>query len=172
MMLKRSLVVLFLVMISIVFVACSVDEAETPQAQMPNPVQESSADEIMEELGFSLLTPYGAEDIAYSIIDMSDEGKMAQVDFTLDGIGYTYRAMAAAEWTDISGMYFEWTEEVETDVSYNSGKTFIAEDGDTKVGVILWYDTVPGIQYSLSMDSDADYTVLWFMAEQLFQPGE
>jgi hypothetical protein len=29
---------------------------------------------------------------------------------------------------------------------------------------------VPGIQYSLSMDREADYTVLWFLAEQLFQP--
>jgi hypothetical protein len=34
------------------------------------PVQESSAEEIMEELGFSLMTPYGAEDIVYCIIDM------------------------------------------------------------------------------------------------------
>jgi hypothetical protein len=172
MMAKKSLVVLFLVMISLVVVACSADEAETPQAQMPNPVQESSAEEIMEELGFSLMTPYGAEDIVYSIIDMGDEGKIAQVDFTLDDIGYNYRASAAAEWTDISGMYYDWTEEVDTDVSYCSGKTLIADDGDTIVGVILWYDAVPGIQYSLSMDSDADYTVLWFMAEQLFQPSE
>ena len=67
-------------------------------------------------------------------------------------------------------MYYEWTEEVETNVSYTTGKTFIAEDDDDKVGVILWFDAAPGIQYSLSMDSEADYTVLWFLAEQLFQP--
>ncbi len=40
------------------------------------PFQESSAEEIMEELNFSLMTPYGAEDIAYSIIDLGDEGKI------------------------------------------------------------------------------------------------
>ncbi len=169
-MVKRFLIVTFLVMMLLALAACSADEVETPQTELPNPVQLSSAEEILEELGFNLLTPVGAEDITYSIINLGDEEKIAQVDFTLDEVEYTYRASAAAEWTDISGMYYEWTEEVETNVSYTTGKTFIAEDDDDKVGVILWFDAAPGIQYSLSMDSEADYTVLWFLAEQLFQP--
>ena len=171
-MVKRILVVVLLVMMVTALAACSAEVADEPQTELPNPVKLSSAEEILEELGFNLLTPVGAEDIIYSIIDMGDEEKIAQVDFTLDDIEYTYRASAASEWTDISGMYYEWIEEVDTSVSYTSGKTFIAEDDDDRVGVILWYDDVPGIQYSLSMDREADYTVLWFLAEQLFQPAQ
>jgi len=37
------------------------------------------------------------------------------------------------------------------------------------VGVILWFDDVPGIQYCISMDPEADYTVLWFFVEQLLK---
>jgi hypothetical protein len=169
-MVKRLFVFMFLVMMVLAFTACSADEAEAPQTELPNPVTLSSAEEILEELGFNLMTPDGAQDITYSIIDMGAEEKIGQVDFTLDEIEYTYRASAASEWTDISGMYYEWSEEVETNVSYTTGKTFIAEDDDDKIGVILWFDAVPGIQYSLSMDREADYTVLWFLAEQLFQP--
>ncbi len=171
-MLKRFVVAMFLVAMVLALAACSAEEVEAPQTELPNPVQLSSAEEILEDLGFNLLTPVGAEEVTYSIIDMGDEEKIAQVDFTLDEIEYTYRASAAAEWTDISGMNYEWTEEVETNVSYTTGKTFIAEDDDDKVGVILWFDEVPGIQYSLSMDREADYTVLWFLAEQLFQPTQ
>ncbi len=169
-MVKRFMVVILLVIMVLAFAACSADEVDTPQTELPNPVKLSSAEEILEELGFNLLTPVGAVDITYSIIDMGDEEKIGQVDFTLDDIEYTYRASAAAEWTDISGMYYEWIEEVETNVSYTTGKTLIAEDDDDQVGVILWFDEAPGIQYSLSMDREADYTVLWFLAEQLFQP--
>ncbi len=93
---------------------------------------------------------------------MGDGEKIGQVDFTLDEVEYTYRASAASEWTDISGIYFDWIEEVDTNVSYTSGKTFTTEDDGDKVGVILWFDSVLGIQYCLSMDSEADYTVLWY----------
>ncbi len=169
---KRIFVLILMTVMVLAIAGCSSDQADSPQTELPNPVKPSSAEEILEDLGFKMATPVGAQDIAYSIIDMGDEPKIAQVDFTLDGISYTYRASAAAEWTDISGMYYEWTEEVETNVSYTTGRTFIAEDGDDKVGVILWHDDLEGVQYSLSMETEADYTVLWFLAEQIFQPNE
>lgn len=173
MMNKRIVLCLLVLVLTALFVtaACS-SGGEEAGTEMPNPVRESSAEEIMEELGLELLTPIGADKISYYIIDMGEAADMAQVDFHLDGTEFTYRAAPAAEWTDISGMYYEWTEEIETDVSYCTGKTYLAEADGTKVGVILWFDQVPGIQYSLSMNSDADYTVLWFLAEQLYQPQE
>ena len=41
-----------------------------------------------EKLGFSIDAPEGAEDVTYCIMD----GEIAQVDFTLDGRSYLYRA--------------------------------------------------------------------------------
>lgn len=157
------LVLLFIV------VACASGREE---AQLPNPMRQSSPEEIMDILGLKLETPDGATAVEYYIIELEDASDIAQVDFSLDGIPFIYRAASAAKFTDISGMNYDWTEEIETDVSYCAGKTFMADANGTKVGVILWYDAAPGIQYSLSTDSDADYTLLWFLAEQLYEPHE
>lgn len=182
-MFKRLLVVMLLVMMVVAVSACSAYK-EDGGTGVASPMNPSSAEEILKELGFNMITPVGAKDIAYSIIDYSGgenlgmEENIAQVDFTLDGIEYTYRARSAAEWTDISGSYLNWDEEVDTNVSYTVGKTFIAEDTQfpgeepEKVGVILWFDAVHYIQYSLLMDREADFRVLWSLAEQLFQPVE
>ena len=180
---NRLLTVMLLLMMMVAATACSTDEANGG-AGVASPIYETSAEEVLEELGFNMITPVGAKDIVYSIIDYSGgenlgmEENIAQVDFTLDGIAYTYRARAAAEWTDISGSYINWDEDVDTNVGYAVGKTFIAEDiqfpGDEpeNVGLILWFDAVHNIQYSLHMNREADYRVLWSLAEQLFKPVE
>ena len=47
-----------------------------------------SAADFEEKLGFVIDAPEGAENVTYCIYD----GKIARVDFTLDGHGYTYEA--------------------------------------------------------------------------------
>ncbi|MBR5672019.1 MAG: hypothetical protein IKX02_01090, partial [Spirochaetales bacterium] len=85
---------------------------------MPNPVVESSFEEIQEKLGITFGIPKDAENIYYSII----AGDLAQMDFIWQEAECTARikASTSTELEDISGFYYEWDKEIELPVGYNS----------------------------------------------------
>lgn len=80
--------------------ATAVPEA-TPEAQaeIPNPIVEVEGSADFSDLGFIITPHQQAESVSYSIIG----GKVAQINFTLDGKSYTYRGAVTTE--DISGVY-------------------------------------------------------------------
>ena len=61
---------------------------DDPNVMVGSPFEDVQSAEDFETLGFVIDAPEGAEDVAYCIMD----GEIAQVDFTLDGHGYLYRA--------------------------------------------------------------------------------
>lgn len=63
-------------------------EPNEPPVLGGSPFEDVSGPEDFERLGFAIDAPEGAEDLYYCIYD----GKIARVDFTLDGHGYTYEA--------------------------------------------------------------------------------
>ena len=63
-------------------------ELSDPPVLGGSPFEDVSGPEGFEKLGFAIDAPEGAEDLYYCIYD----GKIARVDFTLDGHGYTYEA--------------------------------------------------------------------------------
>ena len=63
-------------------------EANEPPVMVGSPFEDVQSAEDFETLGFVIDAPEGAEDVAYCIMD----GEIAQVDFTLDGHSYLYRA--------------------------------------------------------------------------------
>lgn len=71
-------------------------------AEIINPVIEQDSAKALADIGLPIDAPKGAADVQYFIID----GKLAQVDFTLDGKEYTYRASKSEE--DNSGVYMEF----------------------------------------------------------------
>ena len=175
-------------------------EAEAPAADMPNSVQEcKSADELVQKGGIPVDAPEGAEDVKYSVIVSAEEGQemIEQVEFTLDGVRYCYRAMstdkldilapAGDENTpdneiadilngdkeciakDIAGMYFKW-ENCGT-ASISERKAVWACNND-KEGMIAWLDVVPGIVYSISMSEKASAEQLIKVAEACFVPAQ
>lgn len=75
-------------------------------AQLPNPRSEQPSAASLAEMGIPLEAPFGATDIAYSCIG----GEVAQVDFRLNGVDYTFRGGQGTE--DLSGVYGTVTEEV------------------------------------------------------------
>ena len=75
-----------------------------PSAQLPNPLVTVDGPDAFAPLGVSIDAPQGAENVVYTIL--SDE--VAQVDFTLDGRDYTYRASLATY--DIAGVYESFDE--------------------------------------------------------------
>ncbi len=72
-----------------------------PQAQLPNPIVAVDGPEAFAAISsdIRLYPPVGGENVTYSIIS----NQVAQIQFTLDGRAYTYRAACTDE--DISGVY-------------------------------------------------------------------
>ena len=64
------------------------DGQSDPNVMVGSPFEDVQSAADFETLGFIIDAPEGAEDVAYCIMD----GEIAQVDFTLDGHSYLYRA--------------------------------------------------------------------------------
>ncbi len=141
------------------------DEPVDGGAAVVNPMHESSQEAILQELGLSFQIPAGAENVAFWTIGSNPV--LAQMDFTFDGDKYTYRISTDSGNEDISGMYYEWEQTEETTVG---GLTAEVKWIDWNQGVISWYDAAPGIQYSLSQDTNATFNSLEIMANALYIP--
>lgn len=140
--------------------------AKAGAVKMVNPMKEVTAEEMIHATGIVLAAPEGAEDIRCFTITVGD-AVIAQMDFTLDGKAYTYRATGAElDITALSGVYFGKAEETEIHVSYTQGK--LCTEGST--AVLFWDDRVPGFRYSLSCSECEDPAVLQEIAEATFHP--
>ena len=142
---------------------------DNDDVSIPNPMKETDADGIMQAMGVRFGVPDGAENVRYVIIN--DE--MAQMSFELDSTEFTARIKPSAEFEDISGMYYDWTF---TDDSWKVGycdakaMSYISETEDDAM-VLLWYDVVPGLMYSISaVSGDLDGLDLSVYAEQVYIP--
>lgn len=145
-------------------------ETAEGDAQIANPWTSSDKEGVLEATGFEMTAPEGATDVLYSY--MEDE-KLAQMDYELDGMIFVYRMQMADEFTDISGMYYEWDNEEDGTVSNRDAKYYVHVGSDTEdsVQTVNWYDAVPGVMYSLSaMGSDLDGMDIQAYAESIFVP--
>ena len=79
------------------------EESGEENVQIVNPIEEVDSAAAFGALGLTLDAPSGAKDVRYSIIS----GKIAQVNFTVDGHEYTLRA--SNKETDFSGLYGDVT---------------------------------------------------------------
>ena len=136
-------------------------------ASLPNPVRETTAQQIMDTLGLSFTIPDRASNVRYFTIDAADGGTLAQAVFTLDGMEIIARIQPAASFTDISGVYTEWTTSEDIAVNYSSGEAYLNDNGE---GVCLWYDAAPGLMYSIYLNANAEIKTLTALANELFVP--
>ena len=158
---------LALLMLVCTLTACGESKTEETPSTIPNPMVESDAEGVKQALGFELAVPEGAENVHYFII--SDE--MEELHFTLDGLDYVARLKASAEFEDISGMYYEWTDTQEDNIGSCLYKfmRYCGDEGD--VELCLWYDAAPGLMYSLSTsDSSLDGFDITAIARQVYAP--
>lgn len=162
---KRIMLVCLALLALCMPAGCGTKNNESAIVNLPNPVRDSSHEEILEKLGINLRIPDEAVDVTYSIIDIEGDNDIAQAVFTLDGAEYTHRIKPCAEFEDISGAYYEWEKSEERDVSYCDGKLQFNED---KQGVYLWFDVVPGLMYSVYMQNGASLDLLTEIAGKLF----
>ena len=142
---------------------------------MPNPWTESDEQGVLEATGFEMKAPEGATDVHYSYMK---EDNLAQMSYMLDDKSWVYRMEPADKLTDISGMYYDWTDD-ETDTwDTVSGREAVyygrvADEGSDSedVQLVNWYDAVTGVTYSLSaMAKDLDGMDIKAYAESLYVP--
>ena len=158
----------------IMLVSCSgkksaVNTTANKTVGMPNPVQESTAEEITERLNVKFAVPDGAKNIRYSII----AGNLAQMDFIWNEAECTARIKRDAESEDISGFYYNWPNETPCTVGENAGiaKWKITEVGEV-VGICLWQNKASNLTYSVSMKKNADSEKLVALANDIYDAGD
>ncbi len=136
--------------------------------ELANPWEETDEAGLLEATGLSLAVPEGAEDVSYMV--MASEG-LGQMEFTLNGLYYTARIKAAAEYEDISGLYYEWASEEDCKIDRCEGKILQAPEGEQTVTACLWFDVAPGIMYSLcTTTDDVEAAQIQTVAEAVFKP--
>lgn len=182
---KRFAIVLAVLVMAGCLAACSSSQSQKGDAgkqQIPNPMEASTMQGLVDATGISLPAPEGATDVQYYVI--KTENPIAEMRFTLDGKKVNLRAQAtsftdlaidmekakseqaAYADIDISGLNYKW-ETIGTQlVKDRSAICFVAG----KTGFIAWIDAAPGILYNLSMEDGATPETLVQMAEATFAP--
>ena len=133
----------------------------------------TTASQILRSTGLDVtVAPADARDITYNAFLL--EGlTVAETTFELDGVRFSYRMAATAElledFTDISGMDGPFQRISAGEVAWCRAKINYTPGGQ---GRIIWFDVVPGILYSMSMDRDASDEILLELANELFEPAQ
>ena len=133
----------------------------------------TTASQILRATGLDVTgVPEGAENITYNAF-LLDGLTVAETTFRMDGITCAYRMSATLElledFKDISGLTEPFEEVASGEILWCRAKLSFNEGGR---GKITWFDVVPGILYSLSMDSGASEEALLELANQLFVPAQ
>lgn len=167
---KKTLFIIFALVLTAALYGCKPATPPEPQAGLPNPIVEVEDASDFEKLGVSIDAPEGATDVRYSII--SD--KLAQVDFTLDGASYTYRAaITEDEEEDISGVYETFDEESAISVDGLDWYAIIViKSNEAGKGALASWQYLPA-QFTLytpdSVDSETITNLATLLAEKAYR---
>ncbi len=133
----------------------------------------TTAKDLIEELGYNVaVAPETATDVTYNAFRINNLS-VAETTFLLDDIRYNYRMAAtyeiAEDFDDISGTGEFYDIQTSGEVGWCPARIYYNENG---YGKIIWFDIVPGLLYSLSMETNASEDVLLSMAHTLFRPAQ
>ena len=133
----------------------------------------TTASQILRATGLNVtVAPEDAENITYNAFLLNGL-TVAETTFEIDGITYSYRMSATLElledFKDISGLTDPFERIAAGEILWCRAKISYNEGGQ---GKIIWFDVVPGILYSMSMDSSASEEKLLELANQLFVPAQ
>lgn len=133
----------------------------------------TTASQILRATGLDVtVAPENAENITYNAFSL-DGLTVAETTFQINGITYAYRMAGTTElvedFADISDLKGPFQHITAGEVFWCKAKLSFNVDGQ---GKIVWFDLVPGILYSLSMDSGTTEDALLDMANELFEPAQ
>ena len=162
---KKLLVVIISAAICLAFAACG-NKAEDPVIPgVPNPVTPATAEEVAAATGLTFTLPEDAENVVYYVID--GETPMAEAVFDWKGQEITYRIISALEYSDISGLYYDWEQVLDWQIQGRPGHVCFNEGA---AGFCGWYDVVPGVLYNVAVTENATAEFLTEAADALFVP--
>lgn len=146
-------------------------QEDTPEENgvgLANPWEEITPADLAEYHAISFVIPEGAEAHGYR---WNESLKMAEVDFTLDGLDYNYRMAYSKLFQDISGLNYDWTVEDTLKVHECEGRTMKYIGEDESVEACSWYDEVWSRTNCLSvMSNDLDgYDILAVVDQVYYQ---
>ena len=158
---------------------CSVswylDETHTQHTLSSTDVDQllNTAREVLLLTGLELASaPTNAENIQYRVFSYQNL-VIAETTFLYNDTLCAYRMAASQEITeyvtDISELNITFSSVIPGNVDYCLAKLSF---NPNKEGKIIWYDIVPGITYSLSVDSNASEELLLQLANELFVPAQ
>ena len=167
---KTLMAIALAVILCLGVTACgSQSEEQGEETQTPNPMTEVSKDQMVKDTTVDIDAPEGATDVKYFTIKQEDGSLMAHVAFRYNDKDFFYRANAGAiEIMDQTGLYADWTETKQVDVSYNKATLELADD----CAGMYWYDAVPAINYSLGCEAASTEKEMVTLANQLFVPAQ
>ncbi len=133
----------------------------------------TTAREILLATGLDIaVAPADASDISYHVFAMEDL-IVAETVFSAGGNTYSFRmastGIISEDFADISGMDGEFANTDTAQINWCSAKLAYTPGAD---GKIIWFDLVPGILYSVSMEENATAQELLRMANELFVPAQ
>ena len=160
------------------------EDNSTANAQLANPWKDITEEQAYGMIPNCFSAPEGATNIRWSVMEETGAedtlpGPLVQLDFDLDDMSFTERAQVTGDdYTDISGMYYDWT--VTDDVTLANwggdamqGKTYRYLGENEMADLITWYDVEIGISYSLStVAPDLEGFDIQAVAEQTYDPAK
>ena len=116
--------------------------------------------------------PEGAQDVLYHVFSLGDL-IVAETSFMWEGVRYSYRMASTSEifedLPDISETKGNYCVEQNSEVGWCPAQLYYTEG---EAGKVIWFDVVPGLLYSLTMDDGASEKMLLDMAETLYTPAQ
>ena len=165
---KILVVVAILALCLFAFSACG--KGGDGSTRVENPVKSVDADEQATETGFELSLPEteDVEVVDRSVVEISEDEKIAEVTFTYNEVEYCYRVQATAELAayDMSGLFYKWENTMDTQVAGRDG--FVSTCSEASM--IAWLDVAPGVNYNLSCVEAVDADTMLEVAEMIFDP--
>ena len=133
----------------------------------------TTAMDIVRELGYNVaVAPENSTNITYNAFSHLDL-TVAETTFLLNETQYSYRIAAtyeiAEDFADISGTGELYACHSVAEVGWCPARIYYDENG---YGKIIWFDIVPGLLYSLSMETNASEEALLSLAHELFVPAQ
>jgi len=132
-----------------------------------------SAQDILDALGYNLTkAPVGASQVLYNVLEL-DDLVVGETSFLWNDVSCAFRMAetwdVSEDFTDISGFGDTFAYRQETAVQWCPARLSWDEGG---AGKLVWFDVVPGLLYSLTVETGASETVLLELAEQLYLPAQ
>ncbi len=133
----------------------------------------TTAKDILKELGYDIcVAPKDASNITYNAF-LLNTLTVAETSFLLHNTPCSYRMAStpdiSEDFADISGTGTNYSHSVSTELGWCPAKLYYEENG---YGKIIWFDIVPGLLYSLSMETNASEEALLSLAKELFVPAQ